>query len=212
MLFIQMLSSNPQMYIIWILLVIFSVCCHEYAHARMALWLGDHTAAENGYLTFNPLKVMGLWSLIALFLIGITWGAVPVNPRNLRKKHDYLLVSSAGILVNLALFLVFSFGAAITYIKNESLGQSYKILFQFFYTGGTLNAVLFLFNLLPIPPLDGWNILCDLFPGIYKINSELRNGLIFGLFALIFFAFNKLFLLGSYAVYLVITITTTVFS
>ena len=205
MLFVQRLFVDPQSYFIWIFLVVFSVCCHEYAHAQVALWQGDSTAYDNGYLTLNPLKQMGITSLIALLLIGITWGAVPVNPNRMKHKYSDALVAAAGPFTNLLLFFLFSIAATIVYLKTPNFDTG-NIAFNFFFTGGVLNVVLFIFNLLPVPPLDGWSIFSFLFPHVHKINQELRNGIIFGLFILVFFSFGKLFLFGSYTV--IFTINT----
>ena len=199
MLFIQRLFSDPTSYIIWVLLVAFSVSCHEASHALVARWQGDSTAADNGYLTLNPFKQMGLWSLFALMFFGIAWGAVPVNPYRLKKKYSHALIAFSGPFMNFILFFACSLGASVIFVNaNGDIGNN-KI-FEFFLTGGVLNIVLLLFNLIPVPPLDGWTIFTYIFPGIHKINQEVRNGVIFGLFILVFFAFNKLFLIGYYCV------------
>ena len=203
MLFVQRLFTDPTSYFIWVFLVVFSVCCHEYAHAPVALWQGDSTAADNGYLTLNPVRQMGLTSLIALLLIGITWGAVPVNPNRLRHRYSNALVAVSGPLMNLFLFFIFSIGASIVYLKAGNL-TVYQALLNLCVTGGVLNIVLLIFNLLPVPPLDGWSIFTFLFPHVHRINSEIRNGIIFGLFILVFFSFGKLFLFGQYAVVFIV--------
>ncbi len=198
MLFIQKLFTDPQSYFIWVFLVIFSVCCHEYAHAQVALWQGDSTASDNGYRTINPVKQMTLTSLIALLLIGLTWGAVPINPNRFKNKYSEILVAAAGPFMNLILFLLFSIGGAVVYLKSQNFSVS-TAAFQLCFNGGVLNAVLLIFNLLPVPPLDGWTIFSFLFPHMHRINPELRNGVIFGLFILAFLFFDKLFLFASYA-------------
>ena len=199
MLFVQRLFSDPQTYIVWIMLVIFSVSCHEAAHALVALWQGDSTAADNGYLTLNPLKQMGLWSIIALIFVGLAWGAVPINPRRLKKHYSHALVAFAGPFTNFILFLLFVIGASIVFVLSKGAIADNRV-FQLFLTGGVLNIVLLLFNLIPVPPLDGWTIFTFIFPGIHKINQEVRNGVIFGLFIFIIFAIDKLFLAGYYCV------------
>jgi Zn-dependent protease len=199
MLFIQRLFTDPSSYIIWVLMVAFSVSCHEASHALVALWQGDNTAAENGYLTLNPFKQMGLWSLFALMFFGIAWGAVPVNPYRLKKKYSHALIAFAGPFMNFILFIICTVGTSIVFVHSKGDIGSNKI-FELFLTGGVLNIVLLLFNLIPVPPLDGWTIFTYIFPGIHKINQEVRNGVIFGLFILLFFAFNKLFLIGYYCV------------
>ena len=79
-LFVEMAKSNPFFYFSWVFIVVFSICVHEYAHAATALQLGDDTAAQSGHLTLNPMVQMGGTSLAALLLVGVAWGAVPVNP------------------------------------------------------------------------------------------------------------------------------------
>jgi len=207
MLFIQKLFTDPESYFIWVILVVFSVCCHEYAHALVAKLQGDSTAADNGYLTINPIKQMGLTSMIALLLIGITWGAVPVNPSRLRHKYSHALVAVAGPLMNLLLFLIFTIAASVMYIKYGYMAEGIQAsLFRLCFTGGLLNIVLLVFNLVPVPPLDGWAILTYIFPHIHRLNTELRNGIIFGLFILVFISFDKFFLYGSYVTIYVINI------
>lgn len=198
MLFIQKFLTDPQTYVMWVLIVIFSVCCHEASHALVAKWQGDTTAADNGYLTLNPLKQMGLWSIFALIIVGLAWGAVPVNPNRMRNKYSHALVAFAGPFMNLILFFAFVLGASITFVFSGGVGLGENRVFQLFMTGGILNIVLLLFNLIPVPPLDGWTILSYIFPGVHRINPEVRNGIIFGLFIIIIFAIDKLFIVGYY--------------
>ena len=68
---------------------------------------GDSTAADQGHLTLNPLKQMGMFSLIMLLVAGITWGQVPVNPNMMRRRYSHALVAAAGPLTNIALFFIF---------------------------------------------------------------------------------------------------------
>lgn len=187
----KILFEDPNLYLTWILLVVFSVCCHEYAHARASLWQGDPTAAMLGHLTINPLKQMGIISLIMLFFIGIAWGAVPVVPRNMKHKYSPALVAFAGPFMNLILFLVFCL-----LIVFFSTGR--KELANLFFYGAVINIVLFIFNMLPIPILDGYTVFTYLFPGIYKINSELANGITFFLFLVLFMSFEYIMNIGVF--------------
>ena len=108
--FISYLGQDPLYYFSWVLAVMFSICVHEYAHAAVALRLGDDTAAREGHLSLNPFVQMGGSSIFMLLIIGIAWGAVPVNRARLRGRvMGEALVSLAGPLANLALALVFSF-------------------------------------------------------------------------------------------------------
>ncbi len=199
MLFCQLLFTNPKFYLLWILLVLFSIWVHESAHALTALRQGDDTAYRNGYLVPNPLKLMGIPALIALLLVGITWGSVPVDYRRLKKgRMSPFLVAVSGPVSNLVLFLTFSFAGTLVF--KATGGNVDSIVFQAMIIGAVLNIVLFVVNLVPVPPLDGWIIAICLFPSIVKINQELRNGIMFGLFALVFLSFSYLFVYGQYIV------------
>ena len=155
--FITMLKSNPQLFFMQIFLVVFSVCCHEYAHAQVALWEGDTTARDEGHLTLNPLKQMGTLSLVLLAFIGIAWGMVPVNPQRMRRRLSPLLVSLAGPVTNLLLYIMFTV-LFYVYITSQGIPTS-KIYSHnaalLFFLGAILNLVLFVFNMLPVPPLAG---------------------------------------------------------
>src|SRR5512137_2480723 len=105
--FVSSLAQDPFYFFSWVGIVAFSICFHEYAHASMALKRGDDTAAKLGHLTLNPMVQMGPMSIVMLLLIGIAWGAVPVNPGRLRTRADAALVSFAGPAANLLLSLLF---------------------------------------------------------------------------------------------------------
>ncbi len=150
---------------------------HEYAHAEAAYRQGDDTAYMLGRLTLNPLKHIDpimtvlvpvvLWISHAGFLFGAA-KPVPVNPRKYRRfVRGDVIVSLAGIVVNLALFVVFTglFGAAGLAGRGvPSLGGSLAILQEMAYQGMRLNLVLAFFNLIPIPPLDGSHVFYHLLP------------------------------------------------
>ena len=106
-LFIRYLFEDPRYYIFWIVSVAFSICVHEFCHAATASTFGDNTARANGFMSLNPLRVMGPSSLICLALFGIAWGAVPVNPWSYRKRYQPSLVSAAGPFANLLLAVLF---------------------------------------------------------------------------------------------------------
>ncbi len=187
---LELLSTSPNLYFMWVTIVVFSVCCHEYAHAQVALWQGDSTAADNGHLTLNPLKQMGWLSLILLFLVGLAWGAVPVNPSRMRHRYSSALVSSAGPLMNLLLFTGFTVLAAFAH--NMNMDGAVRL----FMLGSCINIVLFIFNMLPVPILDGYTVFSFLFPKINMVNPELKNGLTFLLVIILFCSFNQLWRFG----------------
>ena len=181
--FIKALWENPQFFFSWSLFVIFSICCHEYMHARVALMEGDATAAERGYLTLNPFKQMGLFSLVMLALIGICWGMVPVNPANFRRKSSDLIVSLAGPLTNLVLAIIFIVILFIiryllrTGIEfSENTYSAFETAFWMIGNGAIMNLVLFFFNILPIPGFDGWSIVRHFVSVEKMMTSEFING------------------------------------
>ena len=172
--FITNLWKNPFFFFSWVLFIVFSICCHEYMHAKVALLEGDDTAAANGHLTLNPMKQMGIFSLFMLALIGICWGCVPVNPANFRRKSSNLIVSLAGPFTNLALAIVF-FGVnfGIWYIANAVTGDIaiLRKAWLMFYYGTVMNLILFFFNMLPVPGFDGWALVRH-FVSAEKINNS----------------------------------------
>lgn len=151
---------------------------HEYAHAEAAYRQGDPTAYMLGRLTLNPLKHIDPFMTI-LLPIGLwvasngayTFGGakpVPVNPRNYRQfVRGDVIVSLAGIAVNLALFLLFCFAfAALGVIADviPGLASTLAILQRMTVWGIWLNLVLAFFNLIPIPPLDGSHVFYHILP------------------------------------------------
>jgi len=150
---------------------------HEWAHAEAAYRQGDDTAYALGRLTFNPLKHIDPFMTILLpalliathasFLFGAA-KPVPVNPRNYRnyRKGD-LIVSLAGIAMNLALFLACGVLFAACGILGRVapvLAVSLAIVQRMLLTGMWVNLALAFFNLIPIPPLDGSHVLYHLLP------------------------------------------------
>lgn len=177
-LFINYLWEDPNYFFMQILIVVFAICCHEYMHARVALWQGDSTAADQGHLTLNPLRQMGPVSLVMLAIIGIAWGQVPVNPNRMRHKYSDALVSFAGPATNLVLGVIFCLMAAMVIIISggkDPVGASMEIsnnAVNLFYLGSILNFVLFVFNMLPAPGFDGWHILRSFVPKLKTSDSQ----------------------------------------
>ena len=191
-LFIQYLFKDPQFFFTWLVFVVFSICCHEFMHAYVALKQGDSTAADAGHLTLNPLRQMGTFSLIMLAVAGIAWGAVPVRPYLMRHRHSDALVAFAGPATNFGLFFIFGI---LCFLVTKFTGNEFAS--NMLWLGSLLNIVLFLLNLLPIPGLDGWSILRSFVPRIGELSSELMNGIFFILFFLVFFAFDILWQVGA---------------
>ncbi len=195
-LFINNLFTDPAYFFGIALVVIFSICCHEYMHAWIALKQGDPTAADQGHLTLNPLKQMGVMSLVMFALIGIAWGQVPVRPAYMKHRWSHALVAFAGPATNLLLFFVF--GLAAFCFGHYKLGSEFA--FRILLTGSVLNVVLFILNMLPVPGLDGWAILDTFVPRLSRTRSELLSGTFFAAALLVFLFINQLYKLGVYLV------------
>ncbi|MCL1817091.1 MAG: site-2 protease family protein [Clostridiales bacterium] len=155
--------------------VIIALPIHEYAHARVAYSFGDPTAKNNGRLTLNPLKHLDLVGTILLIVAQFGWAKpVPINPFFFQgnRKRKILYVSLAGPVSNLLQAII-----GTTFIKlipwlsfysDNSISMSIlRWLFTFLVFYVHLNLVLAIFNLLPMPPLDGSKILAGFLPDRY---------------------------------------------
>ena len=171
-------GGDMQTYIISILLtlpiVLLSLSLHETAHGLVAWRLGDPTARNLGRLTLNPLKHLNPLGFVCMMVAGFGWAnPVPVNTRYFRKpRRDMALCSLAGPVSNLLLALVFllllrflGFGVLwdLSYPSQLTANMAY-FLILFLYYGVSMNVTLAVFNLLPVPPLDGSRILFLLLP------------------------------------------------
>ncbi|MFA5133430.1 MAG: site-2 protease family protein [Patescibacteria group bacterium] len=156
---ISTLFSNPLFFIAWIAAILLTLALHEFAHAYVAHRLGDDTARDAGRLTLNPLAHVDLLGLFMLVLIGFGWGKpVPVNQYDLKyKKWGNALVSLAGPAANLIGILFF--GAVLKMILMFTSLSPANLLVQFVNILIIINIILMIFNLIPIPPLDGSKLL-----------------------------------------------------
>lgn len=163
----------PSLYDIAIMLpaIVLGLTFHEYAHGWMAYRLGDNTARYQGRLTPNPLAHVDPVGLLALFIAGFGWAKpVPVNPYNLHgdPRRSMLLVALAGPATNMIIAVL---GAVAMGLGAWKLPYGKEIVLQIIY----LNIVLAIFNLLPVPPLDGSKILAGIIPGrqnwLYHLES-----------------------------------------
>jgi Zn-dependent protease len=153
------MSFNIAEWIVRIPVLLFAITIHEYAHGRAALWLGDPTAKNMGRLSFNPLPHIDPFGAICLFLFNFGWAKpVPVDPRyfkNIRK--GIIFMSLCGPLANLS--AAFLAGMLIRFLLLP-----YEVYLKALVYLILMNTGLGLFNLLPLPPLDGSHVLENLLP------------------------------------------------
>src|SRR3989344_4207130 len=164
--------------IFFFLVLIVSIILHEVSHGYMANWLGDPTARLAGRLTLNPLShIDPVGSILLPAILVITHSPlligyakpVPYNPYNLPGKYDEVLVAGAGPAVNIFLALLFSL---LIRVVGESPMTELFVLIVY------INLLLALFNLIPLPPLDGSKVLSGILPGpLARAYGNFRMGL-----------------------------------
>lgn len=187
--------ENATQFIFEILILIFSIVVHEVSHGYAALALGDKTAQYAGRLTLNPVKHIDpfgsvILPMLSYFLGGFIFGwakPVPYNPYNLRnQKWGPAIVGAAGPLVNFSIAVIF--GLAVRFAPQFLSGSSPDFFINFVTISGTiafLNLILAVFNLIPIPPLDGSKVLFALLPWrLRAVQNFLEQ---YGLFVLVLF-------------------------
>ncbi len=140
--------------------ILIALSFHEWAHAYAAYRLGDPTARNLGRMTINPLHHIDPIGFLMLIIVRFGWAKpVPINPRNFRNpRRDETLVSLAGVCVNFLLAIVSMLCIYIFLILGGTNGAILYILYYFC----TINLGLMVFNLIPIPPLDGSHVLENL--------------------------------------------------
>lgn len=214
--YLQTLFSEPLAFfdqaIFRVLAVLIGLCCHEWGHAYVAYRCGDDTAKRAGRLSLNPMAHLDPFGALLMFFVGFGWAKpVPVNPYNYRgdrNKAD-LAVSLAGITVNLILFVLFTYLAALASAfmwRSDVVAQvglstlvSYRYNAVWSVIAGSVmedfgemiavswlvpvvrlsaytalvNLNLAVFNLIPLPPLDGYHVVNDLlFKGRFHLSQQ----------------------------------------
>ncbi len=148
--------------------ILVALTFHEYAHGYVAFRLGDPTAKMAGRLTLNPLSHLDPIGTIMLFVVHFGWAKpVPVDPRYFRNpKQDMLWVALAGPGANMVLALIS--GILLSILGRGSLFGSHNMLLIMLQYSLFINLALAVFNMLPIPPLDGSKVLRGLLPYQYQ--------------------------------------------
>ena len=165
--------SDPREWLIEKLLIvpgiIIALSFHEFGHAVVAYKLGDNTPKLQGRVTLNPAAHIDWIGLAALFFCGFGWGQpVQINPYNFKhRRRDELFVALAGVVMNLLLAVAFTLitkvylmAAGDAWISSSTIGYG---IWEMLYFVIEINLVLMIFNLIPCPPLDGFNILAQIF-------------------------------------------------
>jgi Zn-dependent protease len=150
--------------------IILGISLHEFAHAWMSDRLGDPTPKRQGRLTVNPMAHIDVVGFIALLLVGFGWGRpVQIDPFYYKhRRRDEFLVAIAGVTMNLIVAVILSFPAkALMNMYYQTGSGLVENCFYIIYYAVSINVCLMVFNLIPCPPLDGWNIVTQLF-GLQK--------------------------------------------
>jgi len=183
------------MFLLFIPFFLISLAVHEFAHAAVAYKLGDDTAKSHGRLTLNPIKHLDLVGSIIMPILAFSSGfaligwakPVPVNPNKLKNGlMGDASVSVAGPLSNLGLAFLFALLLKVLQIFTDP-GEMITGMFLF---GVFINIFLCFFNLLPIPPLDGSNIIYDFFPN--NLTARFLNLGLYGTILLLLFIYSPL--------------------
>jgi Zn-dependent protease len=188
------LRDEPQLFVAFVIAVIVGITFHEFSHAAVASLQGDQTARSEGRLTLNPIAHLDPLGSIAIILAGIGWGRpVPVDRTRLRnRRFGAVMVGLAGPAAN----FVVALAAAVAFrIAYPAIGPTFDVGFSLTLLDMlvTINVILGVFNLLPIPPLDGSTLLSlALPPSRQNIVAFLNQYGIFLLLGLLILAPNLL--------------------
>jgi len=169
-------QGNTVLLASWIFWVLAAIVLHELGHGVAAIWQGDDTPRVMGRMTVNPVVHMGWFSIVAFLLIGIAWGLMPVNPSRFRwgPRRGGAFVAAAGPAVNLALCVLCVVGCALWQLASPSSDRVAENVTTFLFTGAWLNLWLLMFNLLPVPPLDGSAVISGISRGAARVMHNPR--------------------------------------
>lgn len=180
-------NSNINLVVIQIISLLFAVTVHEVSHGYAAYIMGDHTAKNAGRLSFNPIKHLDLIGSFFMPLVLVLTGSpfvfgyakpVPVNFSNIQNfKKGVIFVSAAGVTANMCMAIIsgmlFQLLSILEPLQNSIIFKPFiEDLFYFLFYSVVINSVLAIFNLIPIPPLDGSRILSMFLPANLRFQFE----------------------------------------
>ncbi|MGH7759451.1 MAG: site-2 protease family protein, partial [Candidatus Dormibacteria bacterium] len=208
-----MLGTGVEFYLVLLLFavpgIIIGFTVHEYCHARVAVSYGDPTPRAQGRLSLNPADQIDPFGLAALVLVGIGFARpVQYNPYHVRRGRQRAWLSAAGPLSNLVMAALLAFALKLLILADPQVqtcllpsfdlplaGYLYWVLVEAFF----VNMILFVFNLIPIPPLDGYGVAEGLFrshaPALFQWIDRNRMGILI-VALLIFFVLPNFFQTG----------------
>ncbi|MDP2790088.1 MAG: site-2 protease family protein [bacterium] len=185
--FLDLLFKEPAIAFAWVVAIVIAIGIHEFSHALVAKLQGDSTAELEGRVTLNPLAHLDPFGFLVLVLFGFGWGKpVPFNPYNLKaRRWGPAIVSLAGPAMNVIGLIVF--GSILAILARSTTLPSDNLLVIFLELLVRFNIVLALFNLLPIPPLDGSKLL-GLLPDQFRGLTEAltKYGFVILMFVIVF--------------------------
>ncbi|MFA5117244.1 MAG: site-2 protease family protein [Candidatus Omnitrophota bacterium] len=183
---LSLLFSNPILFLILSVLLLYSIIAHEVAHGAVAYLFGDDTAKRYGRLTLNPISHIDPVGALMLFLVGFGWAKpVPVDYDRLKHSRFALFsVSLAGCAANILIAMI-----ALVVLQFEGPRNS-LVLATLLPIVVRINIILGAFNLIPIPPLDGSKILMSFLP--QQVQEQLSRIEPYGFFILVFLLFTRL--------------------
>ena len=171
----MLLSLPPQVLIILAFCLIFALTFHEFGHAYTAHLCGDDTAKAAGRMSLNPLVHLDLFGSLMVLIVGFGYARpVPVNPNNYRVRNADFYIASAGPLMNLLLGIIAAFLYGVLAQNSITILAGVPLLFllKLFII---INFNLFLFNLIPLGPLDGNSVFPQFLPANLRIRFQHWN-------------------------------------
>lgn len=208
---INFMFSQPMVFVAWLLAVLIALTIHEFSHGFFAFKQGDPTAKIMGRISLNPLRHIDAFGFLAMLFLGFGWAKpVPINPIYFKdKKWGEAIVSIAGPASNLFMALFFGIILKVIYSSTGLSGDNLMVNFLYFIV--LINLIFCIFNLIPIPPLDGSHILFSILGekfselkyflakngpmflfAIIMIDIVMRGGIFSSLFGFFFNITNKL--------------------